>query len=344
MRYKYGLLNNDDMIYKSTLQSSFEDLTSDEFESLVASVWSAMGWSTEVTSTSHDRGIDIIATKSDVISRKVVIQAKCYSDGNNVGRPDIQQYNTLKQQEPDADAVIVVTSSDFTEEALSLKERLDVKYVNGSELAEAVIEHLPEDKIAEVFTNMQNPPSEQSPTSEQKLSLDNKSDSVEDLEEKYKGYFERLMNDIQKGKPNRMLYFHLDDDYDENRIYTSVRGTKGERKYTVQGAIHNIKFQSGSPDIWLMFQKTCKKYGWEIIARDAIGEGDGGIRLSVRPEKADTFYISVDTGKYTEISSTRQAQISSMILKNVFDEAVSGIRVSDGVCGHNVNRHSRVIE
>jgi HJR/Mrr/RecB family endonuclease len=59
-----------------------QQLNSDEFESLVASLWSEMGWSTKVTSGSRDQGIDVIANKSGVVVEKVVIQAKCYSEGN----------------------------------------------------------------------------------------------------------------------------------------------------------------------------------------------------------------------------------------------------------------------
>jgi len=75
----------------------------------------------------RDRGVDVIVKKSGMYDEKAVIQTKCYSEGNKVGRPEIQQYNTLREQEPGVDTVIVVTSSGFTCEAQQLANTLNVK-------------------------------------------------------------------------------------------------------------------------------------------------------------------------------------------------------------------------
>jgi hypothetical protein len=332
------------MEHKSNIQTSFQHLSPDEFESLVASVWSAMGWTTEITSSTQDRGIDIIAQKSGVVSEKLVIQAKCYSDENNVGRPEIQQYNTLKQQEQDADTVIVVTSSGFTAEALSLKDDLDVKYVDGEELAEAVIEYLPKNEILRFFGKSGKTSAQANTDSKETIELKAETKPERDLEERYIEYFDRLNEDIDKEKPNRILYFHLDNDYDKNRTYDLTPPTKQKREYVVKGGMHKIKFLANSPDLWVRFRKTCQKYGWDIIQRETIGVGENGFRFNVAPKEADTFCITVDTQKSDKIYAMRQAKISSMILKNIFDEKLSGIRVSDGVSGRNVNRHSRIIE
>ena len=127
---------------QSQVQTTLQELDPDEFESLVATIWSAMGWETNVTQTSRDQGVDVIATKSGVVEQKLAIQAKCYAPENKVGRPSIQQYSSIQEQFPDVDSVAVVTSSGFTSEAISLAKQLNVKTVAGDELARTSIEYL----------------------------------------------------------------------------------------------------------------------------------------------------------------------------------------------------------
>ena len=130
------------------IRSALQQIDSAKFEELVAAVWSQMGWSTRVSQQGRDQGIDIVATKSDLIEQKAIIQAKRYSDSNKVGRPDIQQYSSLKTEYPDVNSIIVVTSSTFTSEAKQLAEQLGVKIVNGSELAEACVQNISEENIS----------------------------------------------------------------------------------------------------------------------------------------------------------------------------------------------------
>lgn len=111
-----------------------------DFEYLVADVWEKRGWDTEVLQQSNDMGIDVIARKEDPINQTHVIQAKRYGPQNKVGGPDIQQYASLLQQRPEADSVVVVTTSDFTGQAQQLAQNLNVKLVNGKEFAEMLEE------------------------------------------------------------------------------------------------------------------------------------------------------------------------------------------------------------
>lgn len=109
-----------------------------EFESFVADVWEAQGWDTEVMQASGDAGIDVIARRDTPVRETHVIQAKYYSEGNKVGGPEIQQYAALKQQLPEADAVVVVTTSSFTRAAKQRAEELNVKLINGAQLKRLV--------------------------------------------------------------------------------------------------------------------------------------------------------------------------------------------------------------
>jgi hypothetical protein len=52
----------------------------------------------------------------------------------------VQQYSALKKQE-NADVVAIVTTSSFTDPAISLAQELDIRLVNGDDLAEMVREN-----------------------------------------------------------------------------------------------------------------------------------------------------------------------------------------------------------
>jgi hypothetical protein len=106
-----------------------------DFEHFVADLWKRQGWDTEVARGPGDRGVDVEARRSDGLTEtKAVIQAKRYSEGNKVGRPKIQQYHSLKTQDPDADQAIVVTTSSFTQTAQRWADEHNMTLVDGADL------------------------------------------------------------------------------------------------------------------------------------------------------------------------------------------------------------------
>ncbi|MGB9930847.1 restriction endonuclease [Haloarcula amylolytica] len=109
-----------------------------QFEKFVAALWERRGWTTEVTSASKDAGIDVIIEKSSPFNQTQIIQAKRNASDNKVGSSDIQQYSSLKHQVPNADTVIVVTTSKFTSPAEQRAEELNVKLVDGSTLLKII--------------------------------------------------------------------------------------------------------------------------------------------------------------------------------------------------------------
>ncbi|WP_177167497.1 restriction endonuclease [Halopenitus malekzadehii] len=111
-----------------------------EFEELVADLWAKHGWSTTVTSGSNDGGVDVIAEKDTPFYQKQLIQAKRYSSRTKVGRPDIQQYSSLRHRTDNVDAVVVVTTSDFTPQAEAAAADLNVKTVNSERLISMITE------------------------------------------------------------------------------------------------------------------------------------------------------------------------------------------------------------
>lgn len=125
-------------ISRHELKRRLQNMDEYEFEELVADVWEAQGWETTVTTGAADRGIDVIATRHDPFTQKQLIQAKRYSEGTTVGSPDIQQYASLRQQEENVDAVVVVTTSGFSSQAESVAHDLNVKLISGDKLCHLI--------------------------------------------------------------------------------------------------------------------------------------------------------------------------------------------------------------
>ena len=91
-----------------------------EFEKLIAKLFRKMGYDAEVTKTSGDQGIDVIATKNGF---KYGIQAKCYS--SQVSNSAIQEAVAGKAFYS-LNKVIVVTNNYFTKSAIKLAEANNV--------------------------------------------------------------------------------------------------------------------------------------------------------------------------------------------------------------------------
>lgn len=124
------------------IKMALQQLNGSQFEQVVAEIWEANGWDTKVRGGTGDRGIDVVATRSNPLyQEKQVIQAKRYAPGNKVGSSEIQKYAGLHLRESDADAIVVVTTSDFTSEAKSVGDQSNLKLVNGNNLVEHICEN-----------------------------------------------------------------------------------------------------------------------------------------------------------------------------------------------------------
>jgi uncharacterized C2H2 Zn-finger protein len=125
------------------------DINEYEFEHFVADLLEQYGWKTSVTSGSNDRGVDIIAEKTEPFQQMYFIQAKCWKKNNTVGGPDIRQYSTLRRQQSEVDAVVVVTTSSFSRQAKQEGTDLNVKLIDGSDLYDIIAEVDADDLINE---------------------------------------------------------------------------------------------------------------------------------------------------------------------------------------------------
>lgn len=117
------------------MTTAFDDVPPDELEHVVADIWRERGWDTTVSAVSRDGGVDVIAERANPFPEKQLLQVKHYGDDNPVSAPEIQQYAGLQHQHGDADSVVIVTSSRFTEPAQQTAREANVKLVDGDELA-----------------------------------------------------------------------------------------------------------------------------------------------------------------------------------------------------------------
>jgi len=109
-----------------------------EFEKLIAAIWENNGYSTRVHDQSHDKGIDVTATREKPVSEKILIQAKRFKSGNKVGSDEVRRYATLYQQDKDADTIVLATTSTFTRQAQTLAADLDVRTMDKHGLLESL--------------------------------------------------------------------------------------------------------------------------------------------------------------------------------------------------------------
>lgn len=132
----------------SELLSKVTDLSPAFFERLVVELLVKMGYGGSIKDAgkaigkSGDEGIDG-TIKEDKLGLDIIyIQAKKWTPGNSVGRPELQKFvGALAGQ--GAKKGIFITTSNFTKEALEYTPRNETKIVliNGEELAQLMIDY-----------------------------------------------------------------------------------------------------------------------------------------------------------------------------------------------------------
>jgi restriction system protein len=110
-------------------------LTPGEFEHYVAGMLNAEGMRVRVCGGQSDEGIDIEGT--DEKGRPIVIQCKRYAPRNKVGSPELRMFLGSASLRPQGRALLVTTSS-FTDQAISQAKRSHVEMIDGSALASRV--------------------------------------------------------------------------------------------------------------------------------------------------------------------------------------------------------------
>jgi restriction system protein len=108
-------------------------LGADEFEQAIADLCVRDGCAeVEVVGGAGDLGADVVAVAPD--GSRVVIQCKCYGDGNKVGSQELQRFGGTCFTVHEADVAVLVTSSDFTAPAAEYAEQCGIVCVDAERL------------------------------------------------------------------------------------------------------------------------------------------------------------------------------------------------------------------
>ena len=125
------------------------------FEMLVADIWEGFGYDTTVSQESNDKGLDVMAIHRET-GERVAIQAKCYAGSNRIGRPAVQQYSSLYQQE-NADAVYIVSTGYYTDTAIESGRELGVRLIDGINLCREIADLEHGEEITRHYLNRSAP-------------------------------------------------------------------------------------------------------------------------------------------------------------------------------------------
>jgi HJR/Mrr/RecB family endonuclease len=122
-----------------TDMNRFEDLDGTAFEILLVRLYEKMGYTVSHSGKPGDQGGDLIAMKG---AERLLIQAKRYLN-SSVGNDAVQQAFAA-QTFYDCNKTAVVTTGQFTREALELARTNDVELISRERLQQMLLEHLKE--------------------------------------------------------------------------------------------------------------------------------------------------------------------------------------------------------
>ena len=123
--------------------SEVAKLPPQEFEQLTVDLLQKMGYgdfekSSQVTSPSHDGGIDGIIKEDRLGFSLIYIQAKKWDASSTVGQPDLQKFGGAI---PDHGKGVFITTARFSEGAKAYAKNRHIILIDGDKLAELMIEY-----------------------------------------------------------------------------------------------------------------------------------------------------------------------------------------------------------
>ncbi len=110
----------------------FLEMTPREFETAVGLILGRHGFRLAVTGGPGDLAADLTGT--DPGGRATVVQCKRYAPGHPVGSRDVQLLIAMGLRHHDAEHLVLVTTSDYTDPARDLAAEHDVELISGEEL------------------------------------------------------------------------------------------------------------------------------------------------------------------------------------------------------------------
>ena len=105
-----------------------------QFEDYISSLFRRLGFEVEATSYSNDGGVDLVATfNQPIFSGKYIIQCKNWT--GPVGQPEVRDlYGVVMDQR--ANKGILITPSDYTQQAYDFAKGKNIELINGTILRE----------------------------------------------------------------------------------------------------------------------------------------------------------------------------------------------------------------
>ena len=120
---------------------NLQHLSGQEFERLIAFLLSQMGFHTEMTKTSGDGGIDIIAMfDKPIFGGRYLFQCKRFTPDVLVGAPTVRDFYGAVRAD-NAMKGIFITTSDFTMQAREFGERVGLELINSVQLQKLFLEY-----------------------------------------------------------------------------------------------------------------------------------------------------------------------------------------------------------
>lgn len=119
---------------------NFFEMTGYDFEDYISELLKRMGFTVEQTAYTNDGGIDIVAFyNKPIFYGKYIIQCKNWQ--GSVGAPEIRDlYGVVTDQR--ANKGILITPSDFTEQAYDFAKGKNIELINGSILRDLIDKYI----------------------------------------------------------------------------------------------------------------------------------------------------------------------------------------------------------
>jgi restriction endonuclease Mrr len=123
------------------LVTSLDALSGSDFESVVGTLLSRMGFTIEMTKSTGDGGVDIVATlERALVGGRFLIQCKRYAIGNPVGAPLIREFYGAVTADRRAVRGIFITTSNFTDQAKEFARGLALELIDRERLQQLLQE------------------------------------------------------------------------------------------------------------------------------------------------------------------------------------------------------------
>lgn len=123
--------------------SQIDSLSGVEFENLLKSIFTGLGYEVTLTKKSHDYGADLVLKKNGVCS---IVQAKCYE--KNIGIKAIQEIISAKKHYG-AEEMFVATNRYFSRDAEILAAEHDVRLIDRDVLTKLMRDYMPKIELNE---------------------------------------------------------------------------------------------------------------------------------------------------------------------------------------------------